>query len=189
MLKFLTEFARAIIPNWDELNIVIMNGGGKDNILHFSDYPNELKKVNKNIAIILDANIKPENPDKPEPKRMRFKNNMEKHGILVYFWKKDNTYVRELENLFDLDSINEIIEESIRKSGKTCSNYLIKAEELNSYTEVFELYKKKLRECGLEAMGKRKFSKRVAKRMIEKGKIPKEIEEILLEILKNFSIT
>ncbi len=191
-VEVISIFANKVIPNWDELNVAVINGGGTGNIKHYINFPEHLKMLNNNIAIILDADITPAEPDKLPPEKEDFKKKMEKHGILVYFWKKNGSYVREIENLFDADSINKLLERNIRGANKKCDNYTIKPEEITPYTDVFELYKNKLRECGLEKiaenMEKRKFCKKVAKIMAENGKIPEDFENLLKEILVKFNL-
>ena len=189
----LETFAKGVIKQWDEYNIAIIHAGGKSNIYHYSNYPEVLKKLNSNIVIILDSDIKNENEDLPQDK-INFKNKMEKHGIPVYFWKKNNVYVRELENLFDVESLNELLEKTIKRNGKTCKDYLIKDNEITQITDVVDLYYRKLKKCGYPLKEedknriKLKLCKKVPKIMVNKNRVPEDIKEMLKNILKNFGI-
>ena len=103
-VEILKTFANAIFQNWDAYNIAIISIGGS-NIKH--QRPDVLLKVNPNIAVILDSDVKSETSDLPEEKK-ELKDVFEKAGIKVYFWKtNDGRYLKSIENLFTKDAIEE----------------------------------------------------------------------------------
>ncbi len=191
--KVLEIFAKSIIERWDEYNIAIIHAGGKSNIYHYQEYPDVLKKLNNNIVIILDADIRSDSEELPQNKN-NFKKKMEKYGIPVYFWTKNGKYVRELENLFDIESLNELLEETIKKSGKVCTDYTIKSDELTRSIDVVDLYIRKLRKCGLPLTEndknkiKQGLSRKVPEIMVHKNRVPEDVKGLIFEILRRFNI-
>ena len=185
-------FARGIVEKWDEYNIAIIHAGGKNNVFHYRRYPDVLKKLNSNIAIILDADVRNSNEGLPQ-NNIDFKQKMEEYGISVYFWKKDGKYVRELENLFDINSLNELLENTIKKNGKQFMNYCkIKSNELTNFTDVIDLYIDKLRKCNIFEVNRNEIKqglcRKVPKIMVNKNRVPKDVKDLICKILREFNI-
>ena len=72
--------------------------------------PATLLKVNPNIAviIIIDSDVKNESSKLPATKE-DLKEKFENAGITVYFWKKNGRYIRTIENLFTVETINQAL--------------------------------------------------------------------------------
>jgi len=72
--------------------------------------PATLLKINLNIAIIIiiDSDVKNEYSKLPATKE-DLKEKFENAGITVYFWKKNGRYIRTIENLFTVETINQAL--------------------------------------------------------------------------------
>ena len=72
--------------------------------------PATLLKLNPNIAviIIIDSDVKNEYSKLPATKE-DLKEKFENAGITVYFWKKNGRYIRTIENLFTVETINHAL--------------------------------------------------------------------------------
>ena len=72
--------------------------------------PATLLKLNPNIAviIIIDSDVKNESSKLPATKE-DLKEKFENAGITVYFWKKNGRYIRTIENLFTVETINQAL--------------------------------------------------------------------------------
>ncbi len=181
-------FADAILENWDECNIAVLPIGGS-NLEHHD--PATLLKVNPNIVVILDSDIKSESSDLPAKKK-DLKQKFENVGIPVYFWKKNGKYVKTIENLFTKDAIEQALNIKLdsetgfyediplklsRKLFKRRDDYDPNNEELFS-----ELHKKG------ELYKKIRHGKKIAKKMVEMDQIPKEVKNIMCEIVEKFNV-
>ena len=72
--------------------------------------PATLLKINLNIAIIIiiDSDVKNEYSKLPATKE-DLKEKFENAGITVYFFKKNGRYIRTIENLFTVETINHAL--------------------------------------------------------------------------------
>ncbi|MCD6210234.1 MAG: hypothetical protein J7J01_04985 [Methanophagales archaeon] len=72
--------------------------------------PATLLKLNPNIAVIIivDSDVKNEYSKLPATKE-DLKEKFENDGITVYFWKKNGRYIRTIENLFTVETINRAL--------------------------------------------------------------------------------
>jgi len=192
--EILEIFARALFPRWDEYNIAIIPIGGS-NVEH--QYPKDLMKINPNIAVILDSDLKSES-SKLSSNKKKLQEKFERHNIPVYFWKKDGKIIRTIENLFTKEAINAAFSEINLQSeigpyddvpliiGRELAK--IKAthdpnfdkSKLNDNKFCRDLYEKK--------QGKIKHGRKIAKKMIELDQIPADVKGLLEEILTKFGI-
>ena len=92
----LDDFVASIYDYWDKYDVSIVPFGG-NNIVHVKDYFDTLFKVNRNIAIILDADIDESGKSSKLESKEGSKRDMEEREIPVYFWKdKNGRYIREI---------------------------------------------------------------------------------------------
>jgi len=187
-VEIVNNFAGAIFSNWDENNITVFPIGGS-NIEHHD--PETLREVNPNIAVILDSDVISSSSSLPENKK-NLKQKFESAGIPVYFWKKNDHYVRTIENLFT------------RRAIESALNIFLESE-IGEYDDVPAIINKKLYEryndCNsdnpeneerwreLHSRGnlynKIRHGKKISKKMVESGEIPDSVKEILNEIVNN----
>ena len=192
--KYILEaLAASIYENWDEYDVSMIPLGGSSNIVHVKDYFDTLFKVNRNIAIIMDADIDESGELKPE--KEDFKRVMEERGIPVYFWKDENgRYIREIENLFDAEVIRRYIEGILDKKGgdelvDECKEKL-GGIEVKPTTRVIEIIGRLARECKISIpKEKHEVGRQLARIAVETGKIPSIVKEILDDILQRFGLT
>ena len=179
-------FADAIFKNWDEYNIAVLPIGGS-NIEHHD--PATLLKVNPNIAVILDSDVKSESSDLPAKKK-DLKQKFENAGIPVYFWEKNEKYVRTIENLFTKDAIEqalkiELISEIEPYEDVPCklSSKLYERRsdyDLGNYQND-ELIKEPHEKGNL--YDKIRHGKKIANKMVELNQIPESVKDILENIV------
>jgi len=182
-------FADVIFKNWDEYNIAVLPIGGS-NIEHHD--PATLLKVNPNIAVILDSDVKSESSDLPATKE-DLKQKFENAGIPVYFWKKNGKYIRTIENLFTMEAIEQALNIELdseigfyedvplklsRELFKRRNDYDPNNEELFA-----ELHKKG------ELYKKIRHGKKIARKMVEINQVPEDVEYIICEIAEKFDIS
>lgn len=180
-------FANAIFENWEEYNIAILPIGGSN--IEYHD-PATLLKVNPNIAVILDSDIKCESSDLP-PKKRELKQKFENLGIPTYFWKKDEKYVRTIENLFTKEAIEQALSIELESEIEPYEDVPTKLSR--------ELFKRRgdyipddpkneelireLNEKG-KLYNKIKHGKKIANKMIELNQIPDSVRDVLENIVK-----
>ena len=169
-VAILKEFLRAI--DW-EYNVPMLPIGGSN--IESLD-PADLHRVNPNVALILDSDLK-EGGEISDRKR-ELKRKFEEGGVKVYFWKKDGGYVRSIENLFDKKSIEEVMGVTIER-------------DIEPYEDVSKLIDSRLKEKYGEGARyhKVKNGRKIAKRMVERKSVPKEVKEILMEISREFGLS
>ncbi len=181
-------FADAIFENWDEYNIAVLPIGGS-NIEHHN--PATLLKVNPNIAVILDSDIKSESSDLPAKKR-DLEQKFENAGIPVYFWKKSGKYVRTIENLFTKDAIEQALKIELVSEiepyedvpYKLSSKLFEKRSDYNPDNPENEKLIKELHEKG-NLYNKIRHGKKIANKMAELDQIPDSVRDILENIINN----
>ncbi|WP_297523603.1 AAA family ATPase [Thermococcus sp.] len=188
--EILEIFARALFPRWDEYNIAIIPIGGS-NIEH--QYPKDLMKINPNIAVILDSDLKSES-SKLSSNKKKLQEKFERHNIPVYFWKKDGKIVRTIENLFTKKAIKKTFSEVNLESeiGPYDDVPLIIGRELVKIEAKrkpdFDESKLEDDEFCRKTYNKIKHGRKIAKKMVELEEVPIEVKELLENILNKFGI-
>ncbi len=184
-------FADAIFDNWDEYNIAILPIGGS-NIEHHD--PAVLLKVNPNIVVILDSDVKSESSDL-STKKKELRQKFENVGIPVYFWKKSGKYVRTIENLFTKGAIEQALNIELMSEIGFCDDDPYKlSEELFKKRSDYDPSNPKNKEMISELHGKGKLynkvkhGKKIAKKIVELSQIPEEVKSTIYEIVKKFGI-
>ncbi|WP_456365302.1 ATP-dependent endonuclease [Thermococcus sp.] len=172
--EILEIFARALFPRWDEYNIAIIPIGGS-NIEH--QYPKDLMKINPNIAVILDSDLKSES-SKLSSNKKKLQEKFERHNIPVYFWKKDGKIVRTIENLFTKKAIKKTFSEVNLESeiGPYDDVPLIIGRELVKIEAKrkpdFDESKLEDDEFCRKTYNKIKHGRKIAKKMVELEEVP-----------------
>jgi len=183
--EILEIFARALFPRWDEYNIAIIPIGGS-NIEH--QYPKDLMKINPNIAVILDSDIKHKGSNLSDNK-IKLQRKFEDNKIPVYFWKKSGIMIRTIENLFTKKAINEALGINLEKDIEPYDDVpLIIGRELAKRKPDFDELKLNDDKFCREKYNKIKHGRKIAKKMVELGEIPIEVKELLSDILTGFGI-
>ncbi|USS41574.1 ATP-dependent endonuclease [Thermococcus aggregans] len=192
--EILQIFAKALFSKWEEYNIAIIPIGGS-NINHQD--PEILSKVNPNIAVILDSDIKNEGSDL-SPKKKELKQKFEEKSIPVYFWEKNGKIVRAIENLFTRNAVNSAF--PILKE-----NEIELENEIGPYDDVPLILGKKFAEIAArknpkldisslsdkefrEYYDKIKHGRKIAQKMVELNEIPTDVKELLKDILNRFGM-
>ena len=179
-------FANAIFKNWDEYNIAVLPIGGS-NIEHHN--PATLLKVNPNIAVILDSDIKSEFSNLPAKKKY-LKQKFENARIPVYFWEKNGKYVRTIENLFTKDAIEQALKIELVSEiepyedvpYKLSSKLFEKRSDYDPNNPENEELIKELHEKGY-LYNKLRHGKKIANKMVELNQIPESVKDILENIV------
>ena len=183
--KILEIFARALFPKWNEYNITIIPIGGS-NIGHQD--PDVLAKINPNIAVVLDSDLKSES-SKLSPKKIELKQKFERHNIQVRFWEKNGKKVRTIENLFTKDAINEALNITLEEEvGPYDDVPLLVGRELVKRNPDFDEAQLRDDEFCRKKYNKIKHGKKIAKKMVELGHVPSDVEELLRNILSKFGL-
>ncbi|WP_168194705.1 ATP-dependent nuclease [Thermococcus aciditolerans] len=188
--EILEIFAKALFPQWDEYNIAIVPIGGS-NIRHQD--PAILTKINPNIAVILDSDLRDESSEL-SPKKKELQEKFKQHGIPVYFWKKNGKIIRTIENLFTKAAINEAFSEINLQSeiGPYDDVPLIVGRELvkieAAHDPNFDTSKLNEDKFCRERYSKIKHGRKIAKKMVELNMIPADVKELLEDILDGFGI-
>ncbi|KUJ99802.1 MAG: ATP-dependent endonuclease of the OLD family-like protein [Thermococcales archaeon 44_46] len=190
--EILEIFAKNLFPNWDEYNIAVIPIGGS-NIGHQD--PEILAKINPNIAVILDSDLKNEG-SALSPKKEELKKKFENYGIPVHFWKKNGKIVRTVENLFTLNAINEAFVNAGINLSSEIGPYddvpFILGRELAKIRAMkdpyFDSSKLSDDEFCRKMYDKIKHGKKIAKKMIELGEVPTDVKGLLEDILERFKV-
>ena len=181
-------FADAISKNWDEYNMAVLPIGGS-NIEHHD--PATLLKVNPNIAVILDSDVKSESSKLPATKE-DLKQKFENAGITVYFWKKNGKYIRTIENLFTTEAIKQALNIELDSEigfyedvPLKLSRELFKIGDYDPNNEELfaELHKKG------ELYKKIRHGKKIAKKMVEINQVPEDVKYIICKITEKLDIS
>ena len=174
-----------MFPKWNEYNITIIPIGGS-NIGHQD--PDVLAKINPNIAVILDSDLKSES-SKLSPKKIELKQKFERHNIQVRFWEKNGKKVRTIENLFTKDAINEALNITLEEEvGPYDDVPLLVGRELVKRNPDFDEAQLRDDEFCRKKYNKIKHGKKIAKKMVELGHVPSDVEELLRNILSKFGL-
>lgn len=184
-------FADAIFKNWDEYNIAVIPIGGS-NIKHQD--PSTLLTINPNIAVILDSDIKSESSNLSKDK-IDLKSKFEDAGVPVYFWKKNNEYVRTIENLFTKEAIELALNIELDSEIGFYEDVPIKLsrelfkrrKEYDPNNPENEKLIKELHEKG-KLYNKTTHGKKIAKKMVEINQIPEDVKDIIREIAEKFNM-
>ncbi|MGQ4876159.1 MAG: ATP-dependent nuclease [Promethearchaeia archaeon] len=184
-------FAEGIFKEWDEYNIVIVPIGGSN--VENSD-PKILLQINPNINFILDSNVQNNSSELPTEKQ-NLKSKFEQFDISVYFWKKKDKYIREIENFFTKEASEYALNIHLNSEIGLYEDIPLKLSRAlfkrrNDYNpndpsneNIIIRYHKEGK-----LYNKIRHGRKIAKKMVELNQIPNDVKNILEQVMHNFGI-